>query len=146
MLRIIKRAGLESCPKLFHNLRGSRETELTAQFPRHVVCQWIGNSQVIAATHYLQVTDNHFAEAVEGSARSAAHVKQVVKQQAATSDCPDSQETKKARVNRANCMPVQLAALPCSQTKYPQGGSNNYEFRRQSRVRRLERCEMRRYS
>jgi len=68
MLRIIKRAGLESCPKLFHNLRGSRETELTAQFPRHVACQWIGNSQVIAATHYLQVTDNHFAEAVEGSA------------------------------------------------------------------------------
>jgi hypothetical protein len=58
MLRIIKRAGLESCPKLYHNLRGSRET---AQFPRHVVCQWIGNSQVIAATHYLQVTDNHFA-------------------------------------------------------------------------------------
>lgn len=30
----------------------------------HVVCQWIGNSQAIAAKHYLQVTDEHFERAV----------------------------------------------------------------------------------
>ena len=30
----------------------------------HVVCRWIGNSQPIAAKHYLQVTDEHFSRAV----------------------------------------------------------------------------------
>jgi hypothetical protein len=28
-----------------------------------VVCQWIGNSQKVAAKHYLQVTDEHFTAA-----------------------------------------------------------------------------------
>src|SRR5262249_42560705 len=52
-LKIIKRAGVKPWPKVFHNLRASRETELAAQFPIHVVCQWIGNSAAIAAKHYL---------------------------------------------------------------------------------------------
>ena len=30
-----------------------------------VVCQWIGNSQPIAAKHYLQVTDDHYAKALQ---------------------------------------------------------------------------------
>jgi hypothetical protein len=29
-----------------------------------VVCSWIGNSQLIAAKHYLQVTDEDFEKAV----------------------------------------------------------------------------------
>ena len=33
----------------------------------HVVCQWIGNSQPIAAKHYLQVTDDHFAKALRNA-------------------------------------------------------------------------------
>ena len=51
-------------PKLFQNLRSTRETELADEFSMHVVCQWIGNSQPIAAKHYLQVTDEHFEKAV----------------------------------------------------------------------------------
>lgn len=65
--RIVKRAGLTPWPKLFHNLRATRETELAEQFPLHVVCRWIGNSQTIAHRHYLQVTDAHF-EAASGNA------------------------------------------------------------------------------
>lgn len=38
----------------------------------HVVCAWIGNSEPVAAKHYLQVTDEHYARAVEGAAKSAA--------------------------------------------------------------------------
>ena len=38
LLRIIRKAGLEPWPKLFHNLRASRETELAAEHPIHVVC------------------------------------------------------------------------------------------------------------
>ena len=51
-------------PKLFYNLWASRQTELTARFPLHVVCGWIGNSAPIADKHYLQITDDHYADAV----------------------------------------------------------------------------------
>ncbi len=60
---MIKLAGLKPWPKLFHNMRASRQTELTDQFPNHVVCEWLGNSAPIADKHYLQVTDQHYAEA-----------------------------------------------------------------------------------
>lgn len=61
--KIVKRAGLTPWPKLFHNLRATRQTELAEHFPAHVVCEWMGNSTLIAAQHYLQVTDSHFARA-----------------------------------------------------------------------------------
>ncbi len=63
--RIIKRAGVKKWPKLFQNLRSTRQTELEEEFPSHVVCAWIGNSQAIASKHYLQVTDAHFAKALQ---------------------------------------------------------------------------------
>jgi len=61
--RIIRRAGLKPWPKLFQNLRATRETELAEEFPAHVVCQSIGNSEAVARKHYLQVTDAHFEQA-----------------------------------------------------------------------------------
>src|SRR5262249_59887286 len=48
-MRIIRKAGEKPWPKLFHNMRASRETELAAEYPIHVVCDWIGNSAAIAA-------------------------------------------------------------------------------------------------
>jgi len=63
--RIIRKAGLEPWPKLFHNLRATRETELCERWPEHVVCAWIGNSRPVARKHYLQVTDEHFEQAAK---------------------------------------------------------------------------------
>ncbi len=63
MTAIIRHAGLTPWPKLFHNLRASRETELAAEYPLHVVCRWIGNSATVAAKHYLQVTEGDFERA-----------------------------------------------------------------------------------
>ena len=63
--RIIKRAGLKPWPRLFHALRASRETELAAQYPIHVVTAWLGNTPKIAMKHYLQVTDDDFDRATE---------------------------------------------------------------------------------
>jgi len=63
LLRIISRAGLSAWPRLFHNLRASRETELVREHPIHVVCAWIGNSFEVAKRHYLQVTDVDFEKA-----------------------------------------------------------------------------------
>jgi hypothetical protein len=64
LLRIIAKAGLTPWPKLFHNLRASRETELASFYPLHVVCSWIGNTFAVAAGHYLQVTNEDFEKAV----------------------------------------------------------------------------------
>lgn len=63
LLRIISRAGVKPWPKLFQNLRSTRETELAESFPIHVVCEWIGNSQAVAREHYLQITEAHLDRA-----------------------------------------------------------------------------------
>lgn len=63
--KIIKRAGLSIWPRLFHNLWASRETELVETFPLQVVASWLRNTPKIALQHYLMVTDEHFATAVE---------------------------------------------------------------------------------
>lgn len=60
LLKILKRAGVKPWPRLFHNLRATRQTELAAVHPLHVVCEWIGNSKLIAQEHYLRVTDADF--------------------------------------------------------------------------------------
>lgn len=71
-MRIIRRAGEKPWPKLFHNLRASRETELAAEYPIHVVCEWIGNTAAIAAKHYLTVREEDFERATKGGAEIGA--------------------------------------------------------------------------
>jgi len=73
LLQTIRRAGLEPWGKLFHNLRATRETELAAEFPIHVVCQWIGHSVQVASKNYLQVRDEDFSRAT-GAAHYSAHL------------------------------------------------------------------------
>ena len=72
LLRIIRRAGLTPWPRVFHNLRGSRENELAAVYPIHVAAAWCGNTSMIAAKHYLTVTDNYFATAIGNYAENYA--------------------------------------------------------------------------
>lgn len=64
LTKIIRRAGLKPWPRITHNLRSSRQTELESEFPTHVVCAWLGNSQQVARRHYLQVRDTDFDRAV----------------------------------------------------------------------------------
>jgi hypothetical protein len=71
-LKIIDKAGAAPWPRLFQNLRSSRETELAREFPMHVVCDWIGNTEKVAMKHYLQTTDAHFDQAAGKSAASGA--------------------------------------------------------------------------
>ena len=63
LLRIRAKAGVGAWPRLFQNLRSTRETESAENFPDHVVCAWNGNSERVAREHYLQITDEHFAMA-----------------------------------------------------------------------------------
>ena len=74
IMAALKRAGVKPWAKLFQNCRASRETELAERFPVQVVCAWIGNSPQVAAKHYLQVTDDHFAKAVHFPVQCAAEM------------------------------------------------------------------------
>jgi hypothetical protein len=60
---------LDAWPKLWHNMRSSRQAELAEIFPSHVVCAWIGNSQDVAEQHYLQLTEAHFSKATAAGGR-----------------------------------------------------------------------------
>jgi integrase len=84
LLRLIKRAGLTPWPKLFANLRASAQTDLADRFPAHVVCSWLGNSGIVAARHYLQVTDAHFEAAQKAAQQPHATRRMITQQQSST--------------------------------------------------------------
>jgi len=58
-LAILAKAELDAWPRLFHNLRGSLETDLLQYLPIHVICKWLGNSPKVAQLHYLKITPEH---------------------------------------------------------------------------------------
>ena len=62
-LRVLKRSGVGEIPRFFQNCRSSRQTELEAEFPLHVVCSWLGNSERTARKHYLKTRECHFEKA-----------------------------------------------------------------------------------
>ena len=55
-----------------NNPHASRQTELAEEFPAHVVSSWLGNTERVAAEHYLQVLDSHFEKAARIPARTAS--------------------------------------------------------------------------
>jgi integrase len=65
LIAAIEAAGLTVWPRLWHNLRASRQTELMREHASHVVCAWIGNSEKVAEEHYLQVLDSDYDRALE---------------------------------------------------------------------------------
>jgi integrase len=111
--RIIKKAGLEPWPKTFQNLRSSCETELCDIHPETVVTKWIGNSVTVAKKHYLQLTEEHFARAV--------NVAQNPAQQLHESTRNDSQiefnEAIKKSVSPEVFKALQILANSCISTK-----------------------------
>ena len=86
--RILTKAGVTAWPKLYQNLRSTRQTELSDRFPVHVVCAWLGNSQPVAMKHYLQVTDDHFRQAAQaGPGQAPAKAAQKAAQTPAAIPC-----------------------------------------------------------
>ena len=111
--KIIRRAGEKPWPKLFHNLRASRETELAADYPIHVVCQWIGNTAAIAAKHYLTVREEDYERAAEQSgAESGAQAAHFRAQQVAAGNGREANETTQAESDNS------LVPLPACRGDY----------------------------
>jgi integrase len=70
--QITVKAGLLPWTRPFQNLRASRETELCQAHPLHVVTEWIGNSAIVAAKHYLSVTEADFEKALQNPVQSVS--------------------------------------------------------------------------
>lgn len=64
IIRAAGRAGVKQWPRLFHNLRSSRQTELAQIAPLPEVCRWMGNSLRVAEQSYLQSTTETWSAAV----------------------------------------------------------------------------------
>lgn len=70
MKKIITRAGVNPWPKLFQNLRSTRETELLQEgFPLQTVVAWLGNSPSVALKSYLQVREEDYQKALRKAVR-----------------------------------------------------------------------------
>ncbi len=69
---IIRRAGLTPWPRLFQNLRSTRETELARLHPLHLVTAWLGNTARVATAHYLQVTADDYLRAAQNPSQHVA--------------------------------------------------------------------------
>jgi integrase len=102
MQAAIQKAGLKEWPKLFHNLRASRETELAESFPMHVVCEWIGNTVAVAAKHYLQTTEAHFAKAATEVQKAVQNPVQQVTAEGRSDSQVESGEPEKCPLSAGN--------------------------------------------
>lgn len=65
LLRLITRIGEQPWPRLWHSLRASCQSDLTARFPIHVAAAWLGNTPKIALKHYLRVTPLDYERAIQ---------------------------------------------------------------------------------
>jgi integrase len=86
--RVCLRAGVLPWPKLWQNMRSTRETELVDQgFPLHVVSAWIGNSPAIALRHYLQIAKEHTNRALGDSRTGLQQWAEVARKTSALNQC-----------------------------------------------------------
>lgn len=112
--KIIRRAGLETWPRLFHNLRASRETELVEKYPIQVVTGWLGNSPTVAMRHYLMTTEEHFEAAIRPSDEEAQNpAQQVLERSRRSMQLPKPAKAKTSVVPgfASNCETLQIRKI-----------------------------------
>jgi integrase len=121
--RHITRAGMAAWPKLFHNLRASRETELMREYDLATVCKWIGNSPAVAAKHYAISVDLN-----ADFQRATGQAQQKAQQSADDSNVlpmtPTGEETQKALINQGFGTPCRSLANAGKTGKWAIQGSN----------------------
>jgi len=141
-IRLLESAGVKRWPRIFHNMRASRQTELAAEFPLVDVCSWLGNSPTVAAGHYLQATDENFKQATQrttgvrstsqakdlrvenGGANCDARGVQNATPRASAAKCEDA---KKSSQVLANCSVTHKEENPCTCVQGSQVGAEGFE-------------------
>lgn len=101
--RIIEKAGLQSWPRLFHNMRSSRATDWIANYPVADVSNWLGHSATIGAAHYWQPRDANMDLAAGLGADCAAtnpatHTRQSAPKRDQRDDAADRGETQNRQI------------------------------------------------
>jgi len=95
--KIVRRAGVEPWPRLWHSLRASCESDLAQSFPLATVTKWLGNTPSVALRHYVDPTESAFDRALEwrpagtGGAESGAREAQNTAQRADAGNGGESQ-------------------------------------------------------
>lgn len=107
LTRICRRAGVKTWPRLFQNLRASRETELAETFPIHVVAEWLGNSPKTALAHYTQTTEDHFRQAAQNPAQLPAETVRNASQGEGEHEEKQSRKPLELQTVTASCEPSQ---------------------------------------
>jgi integrase len=108
--KVVRRAGLEPWPRLWHSMRASCETDLARQFPLAVVAKWLGNTAAIAMRHYVDVTDADFERATEGVETNGAKAAQKA---ASHAHAMERSEPQSADAVPAKAPDLRGSALPC---------------------------------
>ncbi|MCX7402279.1 MAG: tyrosine-type recombinase/integrase [Planctomycetia bacterium] len=110
--KIIKRAGLQLWPRMFHNMRASRETELVETYPVQVVTSWLGNTPSVALRHYLMTTEKHFEAAVRGDGQTVKSTEEKAAQNPAQSVHAGSRFDSHARIKKPRtCRGLRVVAF-----------------------------------
>ncbi len=135
--KIIKRAGLQLWPRMFHNMRASRETELVETYPVQVVTRWFGNTPSVALRHYLMTTDEHFDAAVRGDGQTAKSTEEKTAQNPAQSVHAgsrfDSHANMQAHKKPRTCRGLRVVAFERNPLKWRGQEANKRGFVRESR-------------
>ena len=119
---VIERAGLKTWPKLWQNLRATRETELFEKYPAHIAVEWIGNSVAIALRHYTQSREVYYEQAAAGGALH--NPVQQVYASACRERCDKISETHKP----VNCVDLRIRAAVCDLLEAVQMGVTGLEL------------------
>jgi hypothetical protein len=102
--------------------RNAVNAVLTEKYPLHVVCAWMGNSQPVAAKHYLQIRDEDFERAAQGDAFSDAPMTQNPTQTGSATTGQEPQETQKAPKNQGFFRFLSTGANQCTDVQIPPRG------------------------
>ena len=124
LLWIIKRAGLKAWPKLWQNLRSTRETELADQFPAHVAAAWIGNSVAVAVKHYLQVTEDHFKQAAKKATQNPTSKAHESSRNDSKTQMPSEAL---GSVSSSDCERLRPTATSCTPSEFQRMGDTGLE-------------------
>ena len=133
--KIIQKAGLKPWPKLFANMRSTRQTELARLgCPIHLLSAWIGNTEKVMRDHYLQVNDDDYANASQwtpkkSGAKSGAQPVHFTMQQGADSSGTES-----------NLSPQVL--VTCGDMRFGAESCENYNGRHRIRTYDFHRVRM----
>jgi len=125
--KVIRRAGVDPWPRLWHSLRASCESDLAQSFPLAVVTKWLGNTPSVALRHYVDPTEVAYTQANSwipgGGAESGAQVAQNQAQHIAADNGRESQSSTENEEGEA------LTASPCDIMREPEqtnsGGGGN---------------------